>query len=309
MRRWSSASRPPAASCSARRTRRRLDGWASPTTCSSARLAIPGRWTGPSWGRIPAYPASGTWNLSHIGPMTRTVADAALMLAVSSGPDERDPYSLPAQRIEWSKMLRGSIKGLRVGYTDNLSGDDPVDPEVRTICAQAAKAFRELGCRVEDVKPGWPSPKSTWEQMFCGGLAIRLAPSLDRRSEIDPGLLPLVETFLRQPPTHDRRQYGHRDRRTPRVLLRVDSLHVPVQPHGSTGRIGARWLHEERPAGGAADRRSASRRRDGVTRQRRVRAGATVGGSPSADRLTSRLAAIDDAQAAVRIRGDHNFGH
>ena len=154
-----------------------------------------------SWGRIPAYPASGTWNLSHIGPMTRTVADAALMLAVSSGPDERDPYSLPAQRIEWSKMLRGSVKGLRVGYTDNLSGDDPVDPEVRTICAQAAKAFRELGCRVEDVKPGWPSPKSTWEQMFCGGLAIRLAPSLDRRREIDPGLLPLVETFLRQPPT------------------------------------------------------------------------------------------------------------
>src|SRR5213594_4393539 len=131
-----------------------------------------------SWGRIPAYPASGTWNLSHIGPMTRTVADAALMLAVSSGPDERDPYSLPAQRIEWSKMLRGSVKGLRVGYTDNLSGDDPVDPEVRTICAQAAKAFRELGCRVEDVKPCWPSPKSTWEQMFCGGLAIRLAEHL-----------------------------------------------------------------------------------------------------------------------------------
>src|SRR5207249_2891663 len=48
-----------------------------------------------SWGRIPTYPASGTWNLSHIGPMTRTVADAALMLAVSSGPDERDPGLLP----------------------------------------------------------------------------------------------------------------------------------------------------------------------------------------------------------------------
>src|SRR5712692_9649081 len=67
-----------------------------------------------SFGRIPAYPASGTWNLSHIGPMTRTVADAALMLAVSAGPDERDPCSLPAQRIEWTKALRGSIKGLRV---------------------------------------------------------------------------------------------------------------------------------------------------------------------------------------------------
>src|SRR5437867_3568218 len=91
-----------------------------------------------SFGRIPAYPASGAWNLSHIGPMTRTVADAALMLAACAGPDERDPYSLPAQRIEWTKELRGSIKGLRVAYTDNLGFDDAVDPEVRTICSHAA---------------------------------------------------------------------------------------------------------------------------------------------------------------------------
>src|SRR5947209_398713 len=130
-------------------------------TDGGGSIRIPASFAGifglkPSYGRIPAYPPSGAWSLSHIGPMARTVADAALMMNVCAGPDERDQYSLPAQRIEWSKMLRGSVKGLRVGYTDNLSGDDPVDPEVRTICAQAAKAFRELGCRVEDVKPGWP---------------------------------------------------------------------------------------------------------------------------------------------------------
>ena len=50
----------------------------------------------PSYGRIPTHPASGAWSLSHIGPMTRTVADAALMLHVCAGPDERDQYSLPA---------------------------------------------------------------------------------------------------------------------------------------------------------------------------------------------------------------------
>src|SRR5262249_25400197 len=49
-----------------------------------------------SWGRIPAYPASGTWNLSHIGPMTRTLADAPPMLAGSSRAGGRGPYSPPA---------------------------------------------------------------------------------------------------------------------------------------------------------------------------------------------------------------------
>src|SRR5207237_8432913 len=44
----------------------------------------------PSYGRIPTHPASGAWSLSHIGPMTRTVADAALMLTICVGPDERD---------------------------------------------------------------------------------------------------------------------------------------------------------------------------------------------------------------------------
>jgi Asp-tRNA(Asn)/Glu-tRNA(Gln) amidotransferase A subunit family amidase len=53
-----------------------------------------------SYGRIPTYPPSAAWSLSHIGPMTRTVLDAALMMNVSAGPDERDPYSLPAQRTD-----------------------------------------------------------------------------------------------------------------------------------------------------------------------------------------------------------------
>src|SRR5947199_6914638 len=73
-----------------------------------------------SWGRIPAYPASGTWNLSHIGPMTRTVADAAVTLAVCAGPDERDPSSLPADGARYSRGLGRDLKALRVAYTDDL---------------------------------------------------------------------------------------------------------------------------------------------------------------------------------------------
>jgi aspartyl-tRNA(Asn)/glutamyl-tRNA(Gln) amidotransferase subunit A len=155
----------------------------------------------PSFGRIPTYPPSGAWSLSHIGPMTRTVADAALMLQATAGPDERDQFSLPAERGDYTKALRGNLKGLRVAYSDDLGFAEILDPEVRTVCAGAAGAFRGLGCRLEDVRPRWPSPFDCWEQIFCGGIATRLAPYLDRREQIDPGLLRIIEATLKNPPT------------------------------------------------------------------------------------------------------------
>ncbi|HTO13208.1 MAG TPA: amidase [Candidatus Binatia bacterium] len=154
-----------------------------------------------SYGRIPTYPVSGAWSLSHVGPMTRTVADAALMLNVCAGPDERDQYSLPAERVDYVKALGGSLKGWRVAWTDDLGFADCVDPEVSAVCARAARAFRDLGCRVEEVQPGWPSPKEAWYEVFCGGIAARLAPYLDRRGEIDAGLVRIIETTLRNGPT------------------------------------------------------------------------------------------------------------
>ena len=74
-------------------------------TDGGGSIRIPASFAGifghkPSYGRIPTYPASAAWSLSHIGPMTRTVADAALAMQVCAGPDERDPYSLPAERGE-----------------------------------------------------------------------------------------------------------------------------------------------------------------------------------------------------------------
>ncbi len=155
----------------------------------------------PSYGRIPTYPVSGAWSLSHIGPMTRTVADAALMMNVCAGPDERDQYSLPAERVDYLKALAGGVKGLRVAWTDDLGFAEAVDPEVAAVCARAAKVFGRLGCRVDTVKPAWPSPKEAWEQIFCGGIAARMAPYLDRHDEIDPGLLTIIESALKNPPT------------------------------------------------------------------------------------------------------------
>lgn len=175
-------------------------------TDGGGSIRIPASFTGifgfkASYARIPTYPVSGAWSLSHIGPMTRTVADAALMMNVCAGPDERDQYSLPADGTDYLQALRGGVKGLRIAYSDDLGFVPALDPEVKAVCARAARALGELGARVETVRPGWPSPKECWEQIFCGGVAARMAPYLDRRADIEPGLLEIIEATLRNEPT------------------------------------------------------------------------------------------------------------
>lgn len=175
-------------------------------TDGGGSIRIPASFAGifghkPSYGRIPVYPPTGAWSLSHIGPITRTVADAALMMNVGAGADERDPYSLPREAIDYVKALRGNIKGLRVAYSDDLGFTETLDPEVRQVCAKAATAFRELGGRVETVAPHWPSPRECWHEIFCGGIATRMMPFLERREEIEAGLYKIMQTTLANPPT------------------------------------------------------------------------------------------------------------
>ena len=70
----------------------------------------------PTFGRVPMWPVSNTDSASHAGPMTRTVADAALMLAVMAGPDDWDRQSLDAPPADYVGRLRDGVKGLRVGF-------------------------------------------------------------------------------------------------------------------------------------------------------------------------------------------------
>ena len=156
----------------------------------------------PTFGLIPVYPFSAAWSLSHIGPMTRTVTDAALMMNAAAGLDERDAFSAPAPRVDYVKALRQGIKGLRAAWSSTLGFGRIVDPEVRASCEKAARRFRELGCRVEEVDLGWPSPKDAWDAIFCGGIAARLAPYLgERRADIDAGLAAIIDQALTWGPT------------------------------------------------------------------------------------------------------------
>ncbi|TCK37225.1 aspartyl-tRNA(Asn)/glutamyl-tRNA(Gln) amidotransferase subunit A [Paraburkholderia sp. BL8N3] len=121
----------------------------------------------PSMGRVPLYPGCrderypgvSSWeSLEHIGPMSRTVADSALMLSVIAGPDPRDRHSLPPADFDWMNALDGNIKGLRIAYSPDW-GYAAVDPRVRSVVDEAVKVFeRDLGCVVEIAHPAWSDP-------------------------------------------------------------------------------------------------------------------------------------------------------
>ena len=102
------------------------------------------------------YPGVSSWeSLEHIGPMSRTVADSALMLSVITGPDPRDRYSIPAADFDYMAATTESIRGLRIAYSEDW-GYAAVDPEVRRVVSEAVSVFeKELGCTVERADPGW----------------------------------------------------------------------------------------------------------------------------------------------------------
>jgi aspartyl-tRNA(Asn)/glutamyl-tRNA(Gln) amidotransferase subunit A len=175
-------------------------------TDGGGSIRIPASFAGifghkPSYGRIPVYPASTVWSVSHIGPMTRTVADAALAMQVCAGPDDRDQFSLPRDGTNYVHAIRGGVKGLRVAYAEDLGNLTALDPEVQRVTSRAVRTFRELGCRVETVAPRWPSPADCWYEIFCGGVATRLLPYRDRRDDIEAGLQSIIETTAANPPS------------------------------------------------------------------------------------------------------------
>ena len=107
-----------------------------------------------SAGRIPAYPSPWVYDpFSVHGPMARTVRDAALMLSVMAGPDERVPISISEPGEPLAHAAEGDIKNWRVAWTPDLGGLLKVDPSVRQLIANAARQFEALGCIVEEASP------------------------------------------------------------------------------------------------------------------------------------------------------------
>ena len=147
----------------------------------------------PSYGRVPYAGGFPGWaHVSHVGPLARSVRDAALMLDVLAGADDRDRHSLPREAGSYLEACDADVRGLHVAWTPDL-GYAAVDPRVRVACESAAAAFEALGCHVEVVSPGWENPEDFFSTLIAAQLHAAWAERLPEAEPLmDPTLVKLI---------------------------------------------------------------------------------------------------------------------
>jgi amidase len=149
-------------------------------------------------GLVPRYPSVLGWDSYSVeGPMARTVGDAALMLSVIAGLDERAPLSYPVDTREFLQAVRApSVKGWRVAWTPDL-GLVEIDDEVRACFENAVAAFRSLGARVEAACPDLGDVPEIVRLTRGFLMVARHADKLpESRAVLQPGLVENTEQGL-----------------------------------------------------------------------------------------------------------------
>lgn len=119
----------------------------------------------PSPGRVPSWPAPNAWNvLGVLGPIARTVEDAAFLLSALAGPDPRSPVSISESGRQFLRPLGRKFKKVRVAWSRDLGGL-PVDPRVTAVLEKQRKVFKDLGCIVEEAAPDFSGATEAFETL------------------------------------------------------------------------------------------------------------------------------------------------
>ncbi len=165
-------------------------------TDGGGSIRIPAAFTGcfglkPTRARVPAFPTSPLGTIAHHGPLTRTVADAALAMSVISAPDTRDVYGWISPAPDFSSGLDDGVRGLRIAYSPTLGFARRVHPEIEGSVAAAAKTLQSLGGNVEEADPDiGEDPIETWNKFWWPSMLYQLQAFDDRSRELsDPALL------------------------------------------------------------------------------------------------------------------------
>ncbi len=161
-------------------------------TDGGGSIRIPAAFTGvfgikPTFGLVPAYPLSPFGTIAHLGPLTVSVEDAARMLTVMAGPDDRDWYSQPYRACDFAIGLAQGVRGLRMALSTNL-GYANVDPEISALVEEAAGKLAEAGAIVERRDPPFSDPAEIFKaHWFVGAAQLRSSIPRERWPLLDPG--------------------------------------------------------------------------------------------------------------------------
>jgi aspartyl-tRNA(Asn)/glutamyl-tRNA(Gln) amidotransferase subunit A len=245
----------------------------------------------PSLGRVPIHPP---YLGRVVGPMTRTVIDAALAMTALTKPDARDFMALPYQELHWPALLDGDVKGKKLGLLLDIGVGIAPQPAVQAAVQAAAKAFAQAGAIVEPVAPIFT--RDMLDGVDCFFAARLLADYQLLPPERQAKVLPFIATWCRRAqsasavdalrglnqimmlrekavaatkgydflisPTSPIAAYaaeqaapGDDSEETVRPFV----LHCAVQLFGATGGIHLRRIRRRRPADRASDRRASLR--------------------------------------------------
>jgi amidase len=186
----------------------------------------------PTPGRVPAWPSGNAWEtLSVIGPIARTVEDAAFLFAAMAGPDPRAPTSISESGAVFSKPLKRNFKKVRVAWSRDMGGL-PMDPRVSTALEKQKRIFHDLGCIVEEACPDFSGATEAFETLRALAFLQKNGHLLkDHRDQLKDTVVWNIEQGLRLTPEQLARaetlrtQLFHRMRK---FLERYEFLLCPV---------------------------------------------------------------------------------
>ena len=174
-------------------------------------IRFPATWCGlvglrPSWGLVSRYGVMrGVWSMDTVGPISRTVEDAAITLGAIAGHDPKDRYSSTAPVLDYRQALGGDLNGLKIGVITEFMESDLVEPKVRQTVSESFATLGELGATVEEV-----SVPLSMDAGVASAVLLAVEPALAQQDWIKDQL----------------QDYGH----DVRILLLTGSL-LPAQAY------------------------------------------------------------------------------
>ncbi len=159
----------------------------------------------PTPGRIPYYPATDAWaSLSVLGPIARSVEDAAFLLSAMAGPDPRSPISITEPGSVFARPLARDFRGVRIAWWPTAgtrlagAGDILVDARVTAVLERRRAAFERLGCIVEEAYPDLTGADEAFRVLRALSFVQRYGALLEReRARIKDTVIWNIEEGLK----------------------------------------------------------------------------------------------------------------
>lgn len=186
----------------------------------------------PTPGRVPGYPAANAWDSQPVlGPIARTVEDAAFLLSAMAGPDPRAPLSIMEPGKIFAASLSRKFKKTRIAWSRDFGGL-PMDPRVTAVLEKQRRVFEDLGCVVEEACPDFSGAKEAFETLRAVSFAQRYAPLLrEHRKQLKDTVVWNIEQGLALDGARMGRAEGLRTelfQRMRRFLEKYEFLLAPV---------------------------------------------------------------------------------